>query len=374
MSDDSSLIRPLSDLFPATSRWIYVDAATAGLLPESARERMSGVLEAQLLASFGENHALSMLQSCREFFARLVGAAAPDIQLCPATDGAMSAVAARLELRRRSNIVLCTALSRPSFASFWREQARHLGLALRDIPVDPEGFVVASLDAFVDDGTALVALPMVSHARGWRLPVVDIGRLCRARQAFLLVDASAGIGLLGIDVARDGIDGLIVAADGNALGVQGTAFLFLSKAWGGMADAFLRRRRMGGSRPELPPLLSLAAAQEALRVVERCGVAEIERHALGLAERLRTALEELGMPVERPRIDGQLGHVASVGLASGAADSTLRDQGLQKFAEQLTAGRVRYAVRGGQLQFGFHLYNCLRDVMDVRRIAAQSMA
>ncbi len=373
MPDDSPLIRPLSDLFPATSRWIYVDAASSGLLPETARERVSGVLEAQLLASFGENHALAMLQSCREFFARLIRAAATDIQLFPSSVGAMDAVAARLDLRQRNNIVLGTALSRPSFAAYWREYGRRHGLELREMAIGPDGFVTASLEALIDGGTALVALPAVTHLRGWRLPVADIGSLCRARNVFLLIDGSASVGVLGIDIARDGVDGLIVAADGNTLGVHGTAFLFIDEVWSGPPDPFLRRRRARDYRPEMPHLLSLAAAQEALRVIDACGVAEVERHALGLAERLRAALEELGMPVERPGTDAQLGHVASVGVPAEVVDSPLRDHGLLRFAEQLTSGRVRFTVRGGQLQFGFHLYNRLRDVMDVRRIAAQSL-
>lgn len=374
MPEDSQLIRPLSDLFPATSRWIYVDAASSGLLPETARERVNGVLEAQLLASFGENHALSMLQSCREFFARLIGAASTDVRLFPSTAGALDVLAARLDLHRRNNIVLCTALSRPSFSAFWREQARVHGLELREVPVGPDGFVTAGLNALIDEGTALVALPVVSHMRGWRLPIPDIGSLCRARNVVLLVDGSASVGILAIDVARDGVDGLIVAADGNALGVNGSAFLFTDAAWGGAADPFLRRRRVRDGRPEMPHLLSLAAAQEALRVIDACGVAEVERHALGLAGRLRAALAELGMPVEWPGGDAGPGHVASVGVPAEAVDSPLRDHTLLKFAEQLTSGRVRYTVRGGQLQFGFHLYNRLRDVMDVRRIAAQSLA
>lgn len=373
MPDDSPLIRPLSDLFPATSRWIYVDAASAGLLPETARGRVNGVLEAQLLASFGENHALAMLQSCREFFARLIRAAATDIQLFPSSVVALDAVAARLDLRQRNNIVLGTALSRPSFAAYWREYGRRHGLELREMAIGPDGFVTASLEALIDGGTALVALPEVTHLRGWRLPVADIGSLCRARNVFLLIDGSASVGVLGIDIVRDGVDGLIVAADGNTLGVLGTAFLFIDEVWSGRADPFLRRRRARDCRPEMPHLLSLAAAQEALRVIDACGVAEVERHALGLAQRLRAALEELGMPVERPGTDAQLGHVVSVGVPAELVDSPLRDHGLLRFAEQLTSGRVRYTVRGGQLQFGFHLYNRLRDVMDVRRIAAQSL-
>ena len=374
MSDDNLLIRPLSDRFPATSRWIYIDAASSGLLPETARERVAAVLEAQLLASFGENHGLSMLQSCRELFARLVGAGAADVRLFPSSAEALNAVAAGLAAGQRGNLVLCTVLSRPSFSAFWRRYAQHNGLEVREVVFDQDGFPVAQLENLIDAGTAMVALPLVSHTRGWRLPVAAIGRLCRARNVFFLADGSASAGIIRADVVQDGIDGLFVAADGNALGIQGVAFLFVAEARGGHADSFLRRRMTGAPRPEAPHLLSLAAAQEALRVCDSCGAAEIEHHAVELAEQLRRALEELGMPVERPRTGGQLGHVVAVGVAETDVDAPLRDAGLRKFAEQLTSGRVRYTVRGGQLQFGFHLYNRLRDVMDVRRIAAQSLS
>lgn len=374
MSDDSLLIRPLSDQFPATSRWIYIDAASSGLLPETARERVAAVLEAQLLASFGENHALSMLQSCRELFARLVGAGAADIRLFPSSAEALHAVSAGLAAGRRSNIVLCPALSRPAFTAFWLGYAQRCGLEVREAVFDQDGFPAAQLEKLVDAGTAMVALPVISHARGWRLPVATIGRLCRDRDVFFLADGSASAGIIRTDVAQDGIDGLFVAADGNALGIQGAAFVFVAGARGGHADSFLWRRMAGNSRPETPHLLSLAVAQEALRVCDSCGAAEIERHAVELAEQLRRSLEELGMPVERPRTGDQLGHVAAVGVADADIDAPLRDPGLRKFAEQLASGRVRCTVRSGQLQFGFHLYNRLRDVMDVRRIAAQSLS
>jgi hypothetical protein len=62
----------------------------------------------------------------------------------------------------------------------------------------------------------------------------------------------------------------------------------------------------------------------------------------------------------------------AVGAGMALPDGVIATPDLTELAGQLTAGRVRYAVCGGQLQFGFHLYNRLRDVMDVRRIIAQS--
>lgn len=374
MPDTSLLIRPLSDQFPATARWIYIDAASSGLLPETARERVAAVFEAQLVASFGENHALSMAQSCREFFAGLIHAAAADIGLFASSVEALDSISGRLEPRQRSNLVLCTALSRPSFATYWRRYAQRHGLEIREAPFDAAGFLAAPLSKLIDSGTLMVAMPALSHARGWRLPVAEIGSLCRERNADFLVDGSASVGVIRTDVVGEGIGGLFVAAEGNVLGVHGVAFACLGEDWGRGANPFTRQRTTSDYRTEMPHLLGLAAAQETLRVFDQCGAARIERHAVELAEQLRRALEELGMPVERPQISGQLGHVAAIGVPAEVAETGLCDPGLRKFAEQLSSGRVRYAVRGGQLQFGFHLYNRLRDVMDVRRIAVQSLA
>lgn len=364
---DDALIRPLSDAdaYPATTHWIYMDAASMALLPAAARNHAIEVLDSRLLASVNAPGSWSsMTQSCRTRFAELIGANAQNIRLSHSLAGALGDLAPQLDMQQGGNLVVCAALSHPGFVSFWREFAQRRSLELREVPLDPAGFDVGRLRDLVDEQTLMVALPAVSHVRGWRLPVAGIGSLCRERGVFFLVDGTSSAGILQMDVEKTGINGLVVAAEGNALGIHGLGFLFVAET-GFMED----RRRIH----EVPDLINLAIADEALGVLAGCGIARIEGHALALAERLRNALEEVGLPVERPRPAGQQSHIAAVGKPGSESDGVVNDPDLRRLAEQLTAGRVRYAIRGGQLQFSFHLYNRLRDVMDVRRIAAQSL-
>ena len=387
--DDNSLIRPLSDRFPATARWIYIDAASMGLLPVSARDHAIEVLDSQLVAGVNEDPWLTMGQSCRMRFAGLINVVAQDVSLWLSLAGALSEVAGRLQPRPGGNLVMSAALSRPAFVSFWRRFAQRHSLEMREVPLEHDGFAAGRVRELIDARTLMVVLPVVSYARGWRLPVAEIGSLCRELDVFFLADGTSSVGILHTDVARDGIDALVVAAEGNALGVSGLAFAYISAS----GERRVSTQRLSAPRSvaatfgdtmraiherlhhaEEPHLVSLVAAYEVLGVVDGCGVPRIESHALALAERLRSMLDELGLPVDRQRGDGPLSHVAVIGVPGAEPDGLLRDPDLRRFAEQLTAGRVRYAIRSGQLQFGFHLYNRLRDVMDVRRIAMQSLA
>lgn len=381
--DDAALIRPLSDLYPATAHWIYIDATSAGLLPVTARNRAVEILDSLLVANVHQGLWPLMEQTCRARFSGLIGAEAQNISLVQSFTAILDRLARVPVSRPGGNLVLCTALSRPAFASFWREFARRESLEVREARFGIDGFDAACVDGLIDARTLLVALPAVSHLRGWRLPVAAVGRLCRDAGAFFLVDGTSSVGILHTDVVEDGISALVVAPDGNALGTCGLGFACLSDGW--------HERRPGTLRPRLslsghaatdfagghvrdavePPLSVLVTTCEVLGVFRDCGVARIERHALALAERMRRSLEELGLAVDRPAGAGPSSHIAVVGTPGALSDGITRDPALGSLAERLTAGRVRYAIRGGQLLFGFSLYNRLRDVMDVRGIAAQ---
>ena len=340
-----------------------------------------------------------MPQLCLARFGELIGAQAQNIRFSRSWSDGLGAVASVLRPRAGGNMVLCTALSSTEFISFWREFAIRNGLQMRDIPVDGKfGIHTPDIDRMMDRETVLVAMPAVLHARGLRVPLADISDICRARGIFFLVDGTASVGVLQTRVAQDGIDGVVVAADRNLLGLHGLGFVHVYSRWFEHLTAAQRIRagfggRMGftnaidgqqsGSglpdKTHVPDfadtdLVSVVTAYEALGVLLECGLERIERHALGLAGQLRAMLEELGMAVEHPPGDRYLSHIVAVGRPYPVAEGILPDAGLRRFAGQLAAGRVRHSVRHGQLQFGFHLYNNLRDVMDVRRIAAQSLS
>ena len=123
-----ALVRALSDLYPATARWIYLDSVSRGLLPVTARHRAIEVLDSQLAASFTEEQWRTMPQLCLARFGELIGAQAQNIRFSRSWSDGLGAVASVLRPRAGGNMVLCTALSSTEFISFWREFAIRNGL------------------------------------------------------------------------------------------------------------------------------------------------------------------------------------------------------------------------------------------------------
>lgn len=75
-------------------------------------------------------------------------------------------------------------------------------------------------------GVRLVAVSAVQFQTGLRMPLTEMSRLCHARGAKLFVDAVQAVGMVPIDVAREGIDYLACGAHKWLMGIEGAGFLY----------------------------------------------------------------------------------------------------------------------------------------------------
>lgn len=374
-----SLTEPLSAAYPATSNWIYLDSATRGLLPASARKHAHDYLDAHYFArtEASETPWANVVRDCVENFARMIGAQAREVGLFSTLSGPAELLSKVVKKLRGGNIIICPELTRPDIILFARHFAFLYGFKLVVLRIDGEtSFPLHRLSRMVDDQTAMVLLPAVSNWRGWRLPSAKIAAICRKQDAFFLVDCSSSIGIIESDVAGSAVDGLLVAPRGNALGTQGICFLFV--------DALKLPSDPGleaGFESVAPPnlfgqqqhihFIDLLTAEAALKAINLCEVSCIEKHACGLAAQLRLVFEEIGMPLDNPLDASCQSHVVAVGLPSPLIDGLLDSPLLKGLSEKLKSGRVRFTNCRGQLQFSFHLYNRLQDVLDIRRVVTQ---
>ncbi len=74
----------------------------------------------------------------------------------------------------------------------------------------------------------LCVLTHVSNVCGARMPVEEVGRLCRERGVLFCVDAAQSAGILPLDMAAMGIDALVMPAHKGLLGPQGLGVLILA--------------------------------------------------------------------------------------------------------------------------------------------------
>lgn len=110
------------------------------------------------------------------------------------------------------------------------EQLRAAGVAVELLPCTDRGELV--LDGLAErlPGARAVALTHASNVSGTLFPIAQVGALCRQAGVFFLVDAAQTLGVLPVDVAAMGIDGLAFPGHKGLLGPQGIGGLALSPA------------------------------------------------------------------------------------------------------------------------------------------------
>lgn len=167
----------------------------------------------------------------RQNLASLIGAAPEDIALVPNTSHGVVDVALAIPWRPGDRILLFEG-EFPTNVTPWQRAASRFGLevVLHDAHAfarEPER-AIARLREELERGVRLVAVSAVQFQTGHRMPVEDIGPLCREHGAELFVDAIQAIGAMPFDVGAANVDYLACGGHKWLMGIEGSGFLYLA--------------------------------------------------------------------------------------------------------------------------------------------------
>lgn len=110
-------------------------------------------------------------------------------------------------------------------------QLERAGVEVEYLPCTERGeLVTENLAERLTPGVRAVVLTHASNVSGTIFPIAEVGRLCRARGIFFLVDAAQTLGVLPVDMAAMGIDGLAFPGHKGLLGPQGIGGVVVSDA------------------------------------------------------------------------------------------------------------------------------------------------
>ncbi|HTF38388.1 MAG TPA: aminotransferase class V-fold PLP-dependent enzyme [Blastocatellia bacterium] len=218
----------IRSLFPVTEKYIYMNHAAVSPLSTRVRDAMVGITDDVMrhgTANYDDWYRTYEL--ARSAAARLVNARAHEIAFMQNTSAAISAVANGLDLRAGDNVVTCDA-EFPANVYPWMRLREERGVTMKLAPeregrIDPD-----ELLSLIDDRTRVLTLSWVQFASGFRSDLARIGKACRERGVFFMVDAIQGLGALKLDVERDYVDAFAADAHKYLLGSEGAALLFVS--------------------------------------------------------------------------------------------------------------------------------------------------
>jgi len=213
------------------SEVIYVDNASTGAYPKSCVDAVAAYLPLRHQPhTLRAEHFFPMLQRSRELAAGLIGASADEIALTTNTSHGINLAAFGLPLRDGDEI-LTVDREFPANVFPWMVRAERTGARIVRIPcVDDLPDQEALLDAIEQRANAkIVAISWVSFCSGARLDLDVIGRACRARGIYLVVDAIQGVGALPLDLRQTPVDVLACGAQKWLQSPWGTGFTYVRR-------------------------------------------------------------------------------------------------------------------------------------------------
>jgi selenocysteine lyase/cysteine desulfurase len=298
----------LRALTPGCGHRTHLNNAGAALMSEITLEAMTGHL--RLEAEIGGYEAAAQAQdgidATYRDVARLLGGRPDEIALFDNSTRAWHAAFYAVPLGPGDRI-LADRAGYGSNVLAYLHVARRTGAEVVVVPDDESGQLdVAALAALLDERTRLIAITHVPTGSGLVNPAAHVGRLARAADVLLILDATQSVGQFPVDVDQLGCDLLTGTGRKFLRGPRGTGFLWTrtgaldrlepsvaelrSAAWVGPREfAWVDgARRFETWEHSYMNVLGLgSAARQALDLTMEA----IGRRAVGLGARLRRQLE-----------------------------------------------------------------------------------
>lgn len=353
---------------------VYLNNASTGPIPRrsiEASERVTRARAEPFRVNDAENFAT--LARARELAARLIGASPAEIALMVNTTYGINLAARALGLAA-GDVVVLSDREFPANVYPWMALERDLGVTVRLLPcADGLPDEPALLRAIADPAVKVVAVSWVQFSTGWRADLAGIGRRCRERGVFLVVDAMQGLGAATLDVNACMIDVLACGGQKWLMAPWGTGFTWVRRelvermaphAVGWMAvqgsDDFTRLTdydltwRDDARRFEVItlPFQDFAGLAASLELIHELGPANIERHVRTLADAI----------VERAGEGRRAALVTPADPARRAGIVSIRPADAPAASQRLAAAGVSHSLREGNIRLSPHCYNTLGEI------------
>ena len=257
----------------------------------------------------------ALTEASRSAVASLLGVSADEIAFVRNTSEANNIVNAGLDLNTGDDVLLWDQ-NHPSNNVAWDVRAARSGfsvirVAVPERPAKPDD-LLAPFRAALTPRTAVLSVTHISNVSGIRLPIEELGNMCRERGIHFHVDGAQTWGATATNLDAVGCDSFSASAHKWFLGPKEVGLLYLresaierlwpsviSYGWGsdGVSDLVgARKFESLGQRDDA----ALAALAEAAALHASLGHDRVEAHIQGLASRLKEGLLERGLSLVTP--------------------------------------------------------------------------
>ncbi|SAK55195.1 aminotransferase, class V [Caballeronia hypogeia] len=355
--------------FPVTKRQLYLDSAHQTPLSLPVRDALYSFLTEGYEMAGPKPVWVRRVEETRANVARFFNASPSEIAFTKNTSEGLNIAANAVPLEAGDNVVLIEG-DHPNNAYAWLNLKRK-GVEVRFVPLkDNEIAAAKTFEPFIDERTKVVTLSHVTFHAGQVHDLASIGKLCKERGIYLVVDAMQSVGVIPVDVKALNISVLAAGTHKGLLVPQGLGILYVADGLDELRPAYIAMSSMLNppadyiARAEdmavrkdalrfefgninLPDLHALDAA---IKLIESVGVSNIQKHVTALGDQLLSELDKLDVKVVGPRERGQRNHIYVLDLP------------VQKWADHFARNDVRVSPERGGIRISLAVFNTADDI------------
>ena len=316
----------------------------------------------------------ALMADLRQRLAQLINARdSSEIVLMPNTAMGLNSAAVSLPLRSGDNVLVLEG-DYPANIYPWQQLA-YKGVLTKMVPQRAGGLDVEALAARIDRRTRVIALSTAMFATGFRNDIATVGRICKERGIFFVVDGIQTLGAFPLDVQACSIDFLAAGSQKWLLSAPGAGFLYVRRE---LLDELEPGAYVGASSVvdpmnyldynlTFPPsaerftlgtpnIMGAVALHAAVGMLQEVGSALIEQRVATLVDALINDLTERGYSLAADTAPEHRSGIVVVQMPNP-----------ESACKRLEEAGVIATVRGG-LRLAPHFYNTLEEVMRVGEV------
>ena len=352
--------------FPTLARWTYLDTARKAPLARCAEQAMREFVADVYDGAGGEAWSARNVEATRATMARLLGCAPESIAFTKNTTEGLNMASHCMDLKPGENIVV-TDMEHMANRWVW-EHWREKGCEIRCVQNRDGRLPVEAFLEKMDEKTRVVATAWVTYRNGYRVDLEELGRLCRAQDARLVVDGVQGAGLLDVPLSALNADFVAVGGHKHLLGLNGSGILYIrpelltaprgdaikplsyvtADAARSQEDQHDAHRFEGGN----PNYLGLWAFRRSATFLESVGMRNIESRVRELTDLLIRMLAKRGIRTQTPANWSERCHIVNFPVAGDA----------ERVRAQLRAKRIVVNMKDGYLRTSVGFFSNEEDL------------
>ncbi|RUX10554.1 aminotransferase class V-fold PLP-dependent enzyme [Mesorhizobium sp. M8A.F.Ca.ET.059.01.1.1] len=311
-------VEAVRKLFPVVEKMTYLDSGFQAPMSTPVKQALESFVNESYETAGPKSVWLERMEATRAKLATLLNATAGEIAFTKNTSEAMNIAANALPLKAGDNVLMIHGDHPNNAYAFLNLKKK--GIEVRFIEMT-EVIKDESFRSQIDANTKAISMSYVTFHAGHRFDIESVGRLCKERNLYFIIDIMQAVGIVPIDAKKVGATFVGCGTHKGLLVPQGLGLLYWDRARTELEPAYLAAISLDNppadfiARPNDLAVAATAARFEignfnlpaihaldaALDLIARIGIDNIQAHCFDLGDRLIAGLDALNVALVGPR-------------------------------------------------------------------------